>query len=389
MVCYYAWNKSDTILQKSSSGGVFYELASSALESDGVVIGAIFEKNGTVSLKSVETKKELEALLGSKYVQAGTQKIYELVKEKLSKGHQVLFSGAPCQCNALLRYLNGKHPDNLLVVDFICHGVPSEGVWKEYLDFLGADTDESDISFRDKSNGWGNFGLRVKLKDGSEYLSNHEEDAYFKLFLRDCILRPSCYSCRFKGNNRASDITLGDFWGGVGGKAVNPDGSTVVLTNTIQGKKAFDRIVPQVTAKEITIDIALNNNKNYYQSCTLPLKRKKVFEAFEKRPSDIFEKVDYYTSTTIVNRALRKFQFRLMHILCNKKPHKGYLDSDDTDVFSVKQMCCGCGACAVGCPTGAITMKYDNEGFVYPHIDSEKCCNCGKCRKLCINNPVS
>lgn len=48
-----------------------------------------------------------------------------------------------------------------------------------------------------------------------------------------------------------------------------------------------------------------------------------------------------------------------------------------------KEDCCGCTACYSICPLKAISMKSDNEGFMYPHIDSNKCTNCGLCDKVC------
>lgn len=50
------------------------------------------------------------------------------------------------------------------------------------------------------------------------------------------------------------------------------------------------------------------------------------------------------------------------------------------DVYS----CCGCSACKDICPTSAITMKPDQEGFLYPTIDESKCIHCNLCRKVCI-----
>ena len=50
--------------------------------------------------------------------------------------------------------------------------------------------------------------------------------------------------------------------------------------------------------------------------------------------------------------------------------------------------CTGCGACANVCPVGAIEMRANSEGFLYPHIDQTKCVNCGLCANRCpqLNN---
>lgn len=48
-----------------------------------------------------------------------------------------------------------------------------------------------------------------------------------------------------------------------------------------------------------------------------------------------------------------------------------------------KNNCTGCGACFNDCPTKAITMAWNKNGFYTPHLDSEKCVNCGLCEKVC------
>lgn len=50
-----------------------------------------------------------------------------------------------------------------------------------------------------------------------------------------------------------------------------------------------------------------------------------------------------------------------------------------------KELCNGCGTCALRCPKDAIEMVEDGEGFLYPYINKEKCVNCGLCEKVCSN----
>ncbi len=55
-----------------------------------------------------------------------------------------------------------------------------------------------------------------------------------------------------------------------------------------------------------------------------------------------------------------------------------------------KSNCCGCHSCYNTCYRNAIAMKIDNEGFLYPKIDTTKCINCGLCEAACpIINPLS
>lgn len=48
-----------------------------------------------------------------------------------------------------------------------------------------------------------------------------------------------------------------------------------------------------------------------------------------------------------------------------------------------KKNCCGCSACAQRCPKQCITMQADNEGFLYPNVNTKECINCGLCNKVC------
>ena len=48
-----------------------------------------------------------------------------------------------------------------------------------------------------------------------------------------------------------------------------------------------------------------------------------------------------------------------------------------------KAKCCGCTACKYICPNNCIRLDEDEEGFLYPKIDTARCINCGLCEKVC------
>lgn len=52
-------------------------------------------------------------------------------------------------------------------------------------------------------------------------------------------------------------------------------------------------------------------------------------------------------------------------------------------ILSNIKNCTGCGACFNICPTNAIKMVEDAEGFLSPQIDTERCINCRICDKTC------
>lgn len=123
----------------------------------------------------------------------------------------ILFSGTPCQIAGLKAFLNEDY-DNLLCVDLICHGVPSPGVWKRYLKEQFGSNKVISMQFRNKTRGINDVTLDYTLTNGSVFREHYKESSYIQGFINNYYVRPSCFECKFKGIDRCSDITIGDFW---------------------------------------------------------------------------------------------------------------------------------------------------------------------------------
>jgi hypothetical protein len=108
-----------------------------------------------------------------------------------------MYVGTPCQIEGLYNYLGNKKTDNLILVDFVCHGVPSPKVWNLYLEDIRKryDSEIEHIFFRDKSHGWKTFSLTFQSKRMFLQRRILTFDHYMQTFLRDISLRPSCYNC--------------------------------------------------------------------------------------------------------------------------------------------------------------------------------------------------
>lgn len=51
--------------------------------------------------------------------------------------------------------------------------------------------------------------------------------------------------------------------------------------------------------------------------------------------------------------------------------------------LALTESCTGCSACRDVCPKAAITMRYAEDGFLYPKINGGKCIECHLCEKRC------
>lgn len=277
---YAAINSDLDVRMECSSGGVFSLLAENIILNNGVVFGAILSDDCKSVVHGIAyNTKELKKMFGSKYVQSDLGNIYVQVKEKLSEGKKVLFSGTPCQINGLHMYL-GHEYENLLLVDIICHGVPSPLLWKKYIEKIEKKYHSTvkRVNFRRKKYGWENFGIRRIDQKNRELFISKDEDPYMQMFLKNYCLRPSCYQCNSK-EQRYSDITLGDFWGIEKFFSEMNDGSgtSAVIIRTEKGKMIFDQLKSKMIIKETNYNSIVQYNSAEIKSVYKPVQRDEFF----------------------------------------------------------------------------------------------------------------
>lgn len=278
-IAYACMNKNEEIRRESSSGGIFTLIAEKILGLNGVVFGAEFDKDFNVIHSYVESNEDLDKLRKSKYVQSNIEDSYKMVKNFLHEDRYVLFTGTPCQIEGLYSYLQ-KDYNKLYTQDIICHGVPSPEIWKKYKEYIEKQKDIKivDMNFRDKSNGWTTYFLKYTDVTGKIYYELSSKSKYMKLFLKDYILRESCYDCAFKNKNRKSDITLADFWGiqNINKEIFDDKGTSLVIVNSKKGNELFDLIKKDIKYIETDFEEAIKYNPSMIKSAQRPNNREKL-----------------------------------------------------------------------------------------------------------------
>lgn len=315
--------KSEDELYESASGGGFSAIAKSILNQGGIVFGCAFNEKVVANHKSIKSVDELYLLKSSKYVQSDTNDTFDEAKIYLDEGKKVLYSGTPCQIAGLYAYLN-KDYENLITVDLVCHGVPSPGLFSEYIKSIEEENKQkvTNYNFRYKGrNGHGLSGKCIKIQLENKCIKKMDLcDSYCRAFLKGVCSRECCYRCKYANTNRIADITLGDFWGI---EIVKPEvdtskGISVFIANSDKGKNMIPRIEEYAFIYESNINEAKSENYNLNRSS----KRPELRDSFYK---DVYslgytEAVSKYVKTKgpIVNyfliRLSRKNKLRLKKI---------------------------------------------------------------------------
>lgn len=336
---FAAKNPDDQVRLKSSSGGIFTMLAEYIINHGGVVFGARFDEQWEVEHAYTETIEGLEQFRGSKYVQSRVGITYKQAKDFLNAGRKVLYTGTPCQIAGLKKFLI-KEYDNLLTLEIVCHGVPSPLVWRDYLDykrtaymestpsFLNKPLIITDISFRDKTHGWKQYGFKICYTAHSVNentiseldnkvnceISAFTEDIFMKGFLKNLYLRPSCHYCPANKGKSGADISLADYWGI---QLIHPGlddnkGVGLVLINTLKGVEYYNSISAEIISIASSYDFAITHNPCIVESVREPNIKSQFWQNYKESKIHSIEVICAMMTpppiVVMVKRILRKIK---------------------------------------------------------------------------------
>lgn len=250
ILCGAALAKDDVIKLSGSSGGLFGVFAQHIIQEEGAVYGAAFDDNLQLKTRKATTLEELPPLFKSKYLLCNTEDSFKQIREDLKKGIKVLYCSTPCQIAGLQAFLRRNY-DNLLCVEFACHGVGNQQQFDQSIKYLEGKNKLKIYKFdfrykkQDSSNSshyyyyYGKKGGRPVAKHGL-YLFV----PYYNAYCKQWICRDICYRCPYATNERNADITIGDFHtiAKYLPKIDRFKGVSMFLCNTPKGLSFFDSI---------------------------------------------------------------------------------------------------------------------------------------------------
>lgn len=271
--CYVANHKNIEVRFDSTSGGMFTAYADWAFKNGFYVGGAVWTESFGAKNFITNDKNDLLKLRNTKYIQSDAQGFYRQVKDLLKAGEKVLICNLPCQIAALKAFL-GQEYENLITIDLFCRGINSPLVFRKFLDSLEKQYGSKVVYVKPKSKdlGWHNLTLKIVFENGKTYYGTKDVDFFTNAFLNsNCISRPSCYDCKYKGFPRVADISIGDFWrvGKVESKATKLDdnlGTSAILVNSSKGEKLMQEVAKKIVIEEETLTVVVEGNRALIES---------------------------------------------------------------------------------------------------------------------------
>lgn len=243
---YAVWSKNSYIRNRCTSGGVSFEIGRYLIQKGFKAIVCKYNpETKHAEHYMAKTEFELEQSIGSKYIQSNAFPGFSQIK----KGNKYFITGTPCQIDSIRRWTHKCGMEqNVILLDFFCHGVPSDLMWQQYLREIETEIGEfSEIAWRNKETGWHDSWV---MKVGDRYSSWFSRgDLFYQMFLGNRCLGRQCYhDCKYKYNRSAADIRIGDLWGRKYAKDENGVNGVICFTqegaNLLAEMKDILHIVP-------------------------------------------------------------------------------------------------------------------------------------------------
>lgn len=311
-IVYAVKHKDRQVIEKSSSGGLFTALSDIFLEQGNGVASCIYNyKNDKVEFWIYKDSATRNEARGSKYIQATIGNGFKNISNWLTQNpeKELIVFGTGCQMDGLCRYLEMKKlRDRVTVVDLICHGATSPGLWDKYITDKKLKGKIEYLSFKDKRNGWHDPMVYAKVQD--EEISIKE---FSDLFYGGWSIRESCYKCPYTKIDRNTDITIGDYWGieKVNPQFADPMGVSLALLHSEKGVILFEKL-------KDSVDYYKSNRANCLQPRLIaPANRPKDRKSFW---SDLEEEgIDYcltkYKKNEPKNTILQRIKGKIRKIM--------------------------------------------------------------------------
>jgi len=279
---YGAYASDNAVRGRASSGGMFETIAKTFLEKGGSVFGCKLDENLQLRMHEATTLEQVQQLTKSKYIQSDCHDSFPVIKARLQGEKHVLVCATPCQIAALKNYLGElAAAPQLLLMDFFCHGVPSQQFFDKCCEYIEKKLKGRLLSytfrFRPPHARMLHY-VRYRYQVGQdmkEKVCFYFKDPFYYGFEKYITLRDSCYHCPFGTGNHMADITVGDlheaekYWA----EKNLYEGVSKVIINTPKGQHLWAQIRSGLCVKELPVEELCKSRAMFASATSMPAAR--------------------------------------------------------------------------------------------------------------------
>ena len=287
----YSVKANDPVIGESSFGGVLSLLCNTIISRGGFLCGPVFDPKMNVTFKITDDISELKRIQDTLYVPNDLGNIYKTIREKLNLNKPIMFIGCPCQVAGVRNFI-GKNK-NLITVDLLCEGLPSKGLYLQYLKEISEGKEIKDIQFHPAGCSAGS--TLIKFNDGSEKIQL--DDPYVNTLLNDLIKYDACAECIYADTPRPGDISIGDLRNTekMTDGTESPKNVGCVMLNNDTGKTLFDRSIKSAAqCVDIPLPILMRDKRLQQIRPQPPARQRLFFMLGRKHP--LLKSIEYTIS---------------------------------------------------------------------------------------------